>query len=331
MTRTIRVVSLLPSATELIAYIIQEHRHTTQTGDASLPSIDAQLVGVSHECDHPEDMGVLDLPHLTSSTITFTDSKDVDAQVRKHLDTGEGLYSVDVELLKTLQPDVIVTQSLCKVCSVDYCVVESLASGMDPQPRLVDTNPQNLEQVLEDITKIGEALCVPEAAKRLRDRLEYRIATVASVTKSNSSLPRKNVALLEWTDPIFVGGHWTPQLLRIAGAEHPLNPCTAEGQGAGKSITVEVDALTQSNPDIIIIAPCGLNMEKTLEEAQACLFSKPWWKEKIHAKVYCVDGNQMFNRPGPRLVDALEWLCHILQNHPSPGVENFPAVLYNAT
>lgn len=325
---SLRVISLLPSATELIAYVIDEHESMGKCANREEPVV--ELVGISHECDFPEGY-TKDAPQLTSSSITFTTSKDVDRQVKEHLSTGSGLYSVDSALLRELQPDVIVTQSLCKVCSVDFCVVEKLASGMRPIPKVVDTNPENLENVLDDVIRIGEALCIPRAARQLRDGLEERIERVASIASARGSnaTPRTQVAVLEWTDPIFVGGHWTPQLLNIAGADHPLNPCKEDGQGAGKSITVEVEQLVQCDPGIIIIAPCGLDLERTIEESKASFFSEPWWSGLSavrHGRVYLVDGNQMFNRPGPRLVDALEWLSSILYDVSLPGVEKFPAL-----
>ena len=165
---------------------------------------------------------------LTASKIKFTTSADVDRQVKEELGAGNGLYSVDTPLLRTLRPDVIVTQSLCKVCSVDYCKVEAIAEGMDPRPSLVDTNPTSLEEVLRDLRRVGTALGLADAAERAAARLQARIdaavAEAKALGQSEGGSPPK-VGFCEWTDPIFVGGHWTPQLIEMAGAQHPLNPC----------------------------------------------------------------------------------------------------------
>ena len=297
---------------------------------------DVQLVGVSHECDYPP-LLVENLPQLTSSTIKFTSSAAVDTQVREHLATGAGLYAVDKEKLDELRPDVIVTQSLCKVCSVDYCVVEQLAAGMALRPTLVDTNPQSLAEVLDDLVRVGRALNLENEALAVRRKFEARIHAVqqgvVSVQRHHPGGPRAcpSVVVLEWTDPMFVGGHWTPQLVSIAGGRHPLNPGTVAG-GAGASTTVTAEALCQSEPDIIVIAPCGLDLEKTIQESKV-LMDASWWaglKAVKSGAVYFVDGNQMFSRPGPRLVDALEWLATIIHGDArvqvQGGVETFPAL-----
>ena len=329
-----RVVSLLPSATELICTILDEHDDDEHDDEVGVVGV--QLVGVSHECDHPPAF-VKDLPQLTSSTIKFTTSADVDKQVRAHLNTGQGLYSVDKALLDELRPDVIVTQSLCKVCSVDFCVVEQLATAMDNKPKLVDTNPQSLVEVLDDLVRVGNALNLEREALEARRKLEARIDAVRSLARSRTTGTtgttgtnenQASVVVLEWTEPLFIGGHWTPQLVAIAGGRHPLNPATQE-TGAGKSTTVTSDQLRACDPDVIVIAPCGLDLEKTIQESKV-LIESPWWPELKavrNNRVFLVDGNQMFNRPGPRLVDALEWLATVLHEGASfEGVSAFPAM-----
>lgn len=289
----------------------------------------------SHECDFPEKYG--QLPQLTSSTITFTTSADVDKQVREHLNKGQGLYSVDSMTLSKLCPDVIVTQSLCKVCSVDFCLVEKLALGMEPQPTVVDTNPQDLFEVLRDVERVGSAIGLEEASRRVRSALECRIDRVLQYVAKRENRP--TVAMMEWTDPIFIGGHWTPQIIHMAGGVHPLNLPKDNvhmhetrdswvGTGAGPSFTISPERLVECDPDIIIIAPCGLNMSSTIQETKP-LLETTWWKrlKAVHrGDVWLVDGNHMFNRPGPRLVDALEWVCWVLHGMESPGRFEFPAM-----
>ena len=322
-----RIVSLLPSATELIAVVLKEAEPNA-----------AVLVGRSHECDWPEDL-VNGLPMLTSSKIRWTSSADVDRQVREQLSTSNGLYSVDEELLQSLKPDVIVTQSLCKVCSVDYCLVEAISTRLDPSPKVVDTNPTNLEDVLQDLRRIGYAIGLSSAGEKAAQKLENRINAVAKIPW-NVSLREKNttnggvdrpaskvVGFMEWTEPIFVGGHWTPQIIELAGGLHPLNPCLSPGKGAGKSITVTTQDFKAIDPDVIVIAPCGLDLTKTKEEVDP-LTKEDWWKSMRAVQnkdVWIVDGNQMFNRPGPRLIEALEWLVPLLEGRLDDLPKDFPA------
>ena len=282
----------------------------------------------SHECDFPAEYE--HLPTLTASKITFTNSADVDRQVREQLNSGVGLYTLDTDLLKALRPDVIVTQSLCQVCSVDYCMVENIVLGMDPPPVLVDTNPSSLEDVMNDVRKIGDALRLSTAAAVAIESLQTRIR-YARQRASESANKVVNVAFCEWIDPIFPGGHWTPQLIEAAGGSHPLNP-SKNGGAAAPSAAISHETFISSDPDVIIIAPCGLSLESTKKEL-APLVSAPWWKELRavrSGRVWLVDGNQMFNRPGPRLVDALEWLVSILHgsaedDYLTEAARNFPA------
>ena len=321
----VRIVSLLPSATELIATLLLHPSHLARSVDGR-----AQLVGVSHECDYPFQL-VGSLPKLTSSTIKFTTSQDVDRQVREHLDTGKGLYQVDAAELESVQPDVIVTQSLCRVCSVDYCLVERLAGGLNPVPTLVDTNPQSLAEVLGDLSRIGKAIGMEDVAACVTRDLKQRIDAVVNmrVKQLTPASQPLTVAVLEWTEPMFIAGHWTPQLVSLAGGLHPLNPAS-ETTGAGKSITITSEQLVECNPDVLILAPCGLDLAQTTKEARLSLLQQTWWGELQavqNGTTYFVDGNQMFNRPGPRLVNALEWLyCILHQDVYIEGVDAFPAV-----
>lgn len=268
---------------------------------------------------------------MTSSTISFTTSADVDQQVREHLATGQGLYSVDAALMSSLGPDVIVTQSLCKVCSVDFCMVEKLASTMPCQPKIVDTNPQDLSEMLRDLQRIGEAIGLEDSARAVRRNLEERIDRVVGYVASRPTKETR-VVMMEWTDPIFIGGHWTPQIIHMAGGTHPLHPPEKGGRwkfsGAGASSTVTPEQVAECDPDVIIIAPCGLDMAATVRETKH-LLETSWWSQLRaveNGQVWLVDGNHMFNRPGPRLVDALEWVCWILHGYPDQKNHDFPAM-----
>ncbi|OQS05278.1 hypothetical protein THRCLA_02567 [Thraustotheca clavata] len=322
-----RIVSLLPSATELIYCVLLKIDEVDPRG---VPH--AILVGRSHECDWPEAF-TKDVPMLTASQIKFTTSAEVDAQVRAQLATGFGLYSVKLDLLKVLKPDYIVTQSLCKVCSVDYCMVDDLTAGMNPRPLLIDTNPMSVQDVFRDIARIADTIGYSSIGKIVVDELQMRMNAMLSIvaSKMKPGVKRRSIGFCEWTDPIFCGGHWTPQLMEMAGASHPLNPTLGgPNHGAKPSRAIPNEEFARSDPDIIIIALCGLDMTMTKEEFKV-LYNAPWWKNLRAVRsgqVYLVNGNHMFNRPGPRLVDAFEWLVSMLWNMPEVCPRGFPAELW---
>lgn len=283
------MVSLLPSATEILAAV----------GGASL------LVGRSHECDFPP--GVGSLPVLTRARTGGGSPVSIDASVREAIGKGESLYEVDESLLRRLAPDVILTQDLCEVCSVHLRTVERLAAGLTPKPRVVSLNPRSFEGVLDDVLTVGEAVGLAADARRTVVMLRERFHAARDHVNPYADGPV--VEVLEWTDPPFTAGHWTAQLIEQAGGRHPLN-AVARGGGAGKSRRVGVDELVASVPEFLVIAPCGFTLEKT-REAAASIAREPWFRQLPavrYGRVALVDGNQMFNRPGPRLIDAFEWL-----------------------
>lgn len=293
---TPRVVSLLPSATEVLAAI----------GGADL------LVGRSHECDFPPSLRPL--PVLTAPRITSESSAEIDAEVRAALhgsdDPSASLYHLDVDALIALRPDVILTQDLCHVCSIDLGTVRRAAASMPSPPTIVSLNPVRLEDVFDDLLRVGEAVGraheADDAMVRLRARYWEAIDCV------NPYLDGPSVAFLEWTDPLFCGGHWTPQLITAAGGRHPLN---AAGEPSRQITPKE---LVDSQPDRVIVCPCGFDLDATRRAFEA-LRTQPWWPELPAVQsghVMLVDGNQMFNRPGPRLIDAFEWLTAWLTDRP---------------
>ncbi|MGP1308689.1 MAG: ABC transporter substrate-binding protein [Phycisphaerales bacterium] len=335
-----RVVSLLPSATETLSFL----------GGSDL------LVGRSHECDFPE--GLAHLPTLTSQIVDFHQvggSAGVDQAVRRALSACSsqpeapsasendadrvvqgGLYTLDTRLLRELRPDVILTQDLCEVCSIDLNTVRAVAREMSPAPRIVSLNPTTFEHVLDDCYAVGEAVGLEAQAEERVAQLRERYYRAANFVNPFTQGPR--VAFLEWTDPPFIGGHWTPQLIERAGASHPLNPTeplpgagAGEGQQAafrvaGKSIRVPTDAVAAVRPEAVIVCPCGLDLPTTRAEF-AKIADQPWIADTPAAKsgrIALVDGNQMFNRPGPRLVDAFEFLVGYLNDLPDLIPEGFP-------
>jgi iron complex transport system substrate-binding protein len=319
-----RVVSLLPSATETLFLI----------GGGDL------LVGRSHECDFPAEGrggGLAAVPVLTGQRIPQgSDPGAIDASVRAQLAGGDSLYTLDAAMLTGLRPDVILTQDLCEVCSIDLKTVRAVGAGMTPPPRIVSLNPHGLEDVFDDILRVGEAVGLRDRAGDAVVGLRERMWRAADCV--NPYVDGPSVAFLEWTDPLFIGGHWTPQLIERAGGRHPLNPTTPDADAgdaagpqawarkAGKSIRIPEEILVASMPDSVIVCPCGVALDNAREMART-LAQKPWWRDlpAVRAgRVAIVDGNQMFNRPGPRLVDAFEWLVGWINDRPEIIPRDFP-------
>ena len=316
-----RVVSLLPSATEILATI----------GGDSL------LVGRSHECDHPSSID--QIPVLTASRTRFTTAAAVDRQVSAMVagsDAAPSLYHLDIDRLRDLRPDVILTQDLCRVCSIDLDSVHRAAMEMDPRPEVVSLNPTSFEGMLDDVMRVGAAVGREAAARAAVVRMRERFHSAADHVNAFTDPVR--VLFMEWTDPVFSGGHWTPQLIERAGGSHTLNPTrpmpgSGDGAGAqgafreaGPSRRVTEDEIVASEPEVVIIAPCGLGLDVVRDEARN-LMARPWFGSLPavqNGRVALVDGNQMFNRPGPRLVDAFEFLVGYLNDVPRLIPTDFP-------
>ncbi|RHY01518.1 hypothetical protein DYB36_006503 [Aphanomyces astaci] len=315
----LRVVSLLPSATELLHFLLVKlnARHDEPV---------AVLVGRSHECDWPEEYAAL--PVLTSSRINGALScAEIDRQVRDELAAGVSLYTVDTEMLLSLRPDLVVTQSLCQVCTVDYAMVVALLTDADPCPRILDTNPSSFYDVFQDIHRLADALGAPDVGHELVTELQARVDAILAHVVVRSSPPRLKIGFCEWTDPIFCGGHWTPQMIEMAGAAHPLNNTRGPGKGGWPSRTISPAEFVAMDPDVIVVAPCGMDLDTSKKETAAMLM-QPWWTPLRGKPLYVVNGNHMFNRPGPRLVDALEWLVSIVHPASTLSFPDFPAERY---
>jgi ABC-type Fe3+-hydroxamate transport system substrate-binding protein len=316
-----RVVSLLPSATELLF----------AAGGGDL------LVGRSHECDWPA--AAMRAPVLTAARIAHVagegasaapDAGAIDAQVREALSSGQSLYTLDEARLAALAPDVILTQDLCDVCSIDLRTVERVARTLPTAPRVVNLNPTAVWQVLDDLLAVGEAVGRADAARAAATALRDRLWTAAERAVPFTDGP--SVLFLEWTDPPFVGGHWTPELIEMAGGRHPLN------RAGAKSRVATAEEIAASGPERVVVSPCGYPLA-AVREAVRALEGQDWWEslEPVRAarteaargrtsdRVMLVDGNQMFNRPGPRLVDAMEWLAGWIGDRAETIPEGFPA------
>ncbi len=318
-----RVVSLVPSATEILCLI----------GGRPM------LVGRSHECDFPQ--GLDGVPVLTGSR-THADwsspdaARSIDAQVRGATESGQALYTLDADLLADLRPDLILTQDVCSVCSIDQASVRRTAERIVPSPTVLSLDPATVEGVLDDILAVGRAVGLERAAMHavvaLRERADRALEHV------NPYVDGPVVGFMEWTDPIFVAGHWSVQLIERAGGRHPLNETVAKpGSGAavgpqqaervaGHSVSVSPDVFSAVRPEALVIAPCGLTLDQAWDETDK-LANHAWFRELpgVRAgRVAVVDGNQMFNRPGPRLFDALEFLVGWLNGREDLIPEGFP-------
>jgi iron complex transport system substrate-binding protein len=293
-----RIVSLLPSATEIIA----------QLGLAD------QLVGVTHECDFPA--GVARLPKVTNTLIpTDASSAEIDRLVRERLGKQNALYTLNVEVLEQLKPDIIVTQALCDVCAVAEDEVRGAACKLPNLPPVVNLEPETLGEVLACFRQVGEAVGEPARAERAIAALQARVDAVVERNKGARSRPR--VALLEWLDPPFSTGHWNPELVRLAGGVDGL------GKEGAKSRTLKWSEVVEYQPEVVLISCCGFTTERSMQDVPL-LDNVPGWNDVPavrDGRVFVTDGAAYFSRPGPRLVDSLELLAHVIHpdRNPLPG------------
>jgi iron complex transport system substrate-binding protein len=293
-----RIVSLLPSATEIVCAL----------------GLEDALVGVTHECDYPA--SVRSLPRLTRSAIAHEDwsSEEIDHRVSRQLRDGLSLYELDRDLLHELRPDLILTQALCAVCAVDYGAVQDAAreapgvSGA-PGARVVSLEPRTLQGIIETIAAVGAATGAEARAAGLAAELRERVERIRERAASVAKRPR--VAFLEWIDPAFGPGHWVPELITIAGGRLGL------GHVGVASRRVPWDDVIAFAPEVIVVAPCGFELERAAREAEEVLPRRNGWRALPavrSGRVYVADGGAYFSRPGPRIVAGLELLAELI--HP---------------
>jgi iron complex transport system substrate-binding protein len=285
LATSMRIASLVPSATEALFAL--------GLGDS--------VVAVTHECDHPA--AATALPRLTSSVIPEgLPPAEIDARVREVTARGDALYRLDEERLAPLAPDLIVTQALCAVCAVSYEDVRAVAERLPSNPRVISLDPETLDEVLADLHRLGEATGDPEGAGRVAASLRARLDSVGARV---GGLPRSRVVALEWLDPVYAGGHWVPEMVALAGGEDVL------GRTGQKSRVVSWDEVAAAAPQIVVAMPCGLYADEAAAQARE-------HAERLRAlgaeRVFAVDAASSFSRPGPRLVDGVELLAHLL--HP---------------
>jgi iron complex transport system substrate-binding protein len=290
-----RIASLVPSSTEMLFAL--------GLGD--------QVVAVTHECDWPSE--ATSIPHLTRTVIPDgLSAAEIDRTVRETVDSGLPLYELDAERLAALEPDLIVTQAVCDVCAVSYDDVVAVAASLPGKPRVLSLDPMQLDEVIGDFSRLGEAASAEGEARLLREQARRRIEAVSAAVEG---APRPRALALEWLDPPFIAGHWVPEMISLAGGHDVL------GQLGERSRTAEWDELEGTRCDVVIVMPCGYDAKRSAEEARA--FAENI--DSLHAKrVVTVDASSYFSRPGPRLVTGVELLAHIL--HPDrvdqpPGAE----------
>ena len=289
-----RIVSLVPSATETL--------YALGLGDS--------VVGVTHECDYPPEAA--ELPHLTRTVIPEgLSARQIDEQVRERTGRGEALYELDNELLQRLEPDLIVTQALCAVCAVSVDDVRSVAKQIPSEPEVLSLDPTTLGEVLADVRTLGLATESMDEAENL---LEVSADRIDAVTDAVNGADRPVVAALEWLDPPWIAGHWVPQLIELAGGIDVL------GHPGENSRSVQWEEVYGSEPEVIVAMPCGYDANRSADEV---LDHRDALARAGARRVYAVDAAAYFSRPGPRLVDGLELLAHILHpervDAPPPG------------
>lgn len=287
-----RVVSLIASATEIVCALGAQD----------------QLIGRSHECDYPE--SITRLPVCTRPLIDVSaSSRDIDRAVKTRLHTGVSIYEVHANELERLKPEVILTQAHCEVCAVSKKDVQkALGRCIDLNPDIVPLMPNSLVDIWNGIEWVSEALKIPERGRRLVKDLKSRMERISERAAHVSKRPR--VACIEWIDPLMASGNWVPELVEMAGGQNLF------GEKGRHSPWMSFKDLLEADPDIILIMPCGFGLERTVKELPA-LTSKDGWGRLAAVRtnhVYIADGNQYFNRPGPRLLDSLQILAEIF--HP---------------
>jgi iron complex transport system substrate-binding protein len=291
-----RICSLLPGATE-IAYLLG-------LGD--------QVVGVTHECDYPAEAKQQPVVVRSAVDPSRMSSQEIDRKVTELLQAGKGLYTIDERSFLEAAPDIILTQGLCDVCALDYDEVAKAAQRLPRMPSIVSLNPHSLAEILDDIMRVAVATQREAAAALLIQELRERIDRVGRVEPKY----RPRVVCLEWFEPLYVAGHWVPEMVALAGGFDVL------GRKGAPSHKVEWRSVVDSNPDVILLMPCGFDVRRTIKESTP-LRSREGWNDLPAVKagnVYALNGNAYFSRPGPRLVNGLEILARII--HPEQTAQD---------
>jgi iron complex transport system substrate-binding protein len=298
-----RIVSLLPSATEIL--------YALGLGDS--------VVGVTHECDFPPDAA--NKPPLIRPRVDpHAPPAEIDRQVSELVQRGESIYAVDAELLASLAPDLIVTQDLCHVCAASPDDLATALTRLPKQPRVLTLTPHSLDDVWQDIIRVGSATGTIPDAEALAGELKTKVKVVESAVKSASHRPR--VLCLEWLDPYYVGGHWVPEMVLKAGGRDVL------GRAGQPSFRVSAEDIAESSADMILVMQCGYDTTRNAAGFRQVKLPQPW--DQLPAlregRVFAVDANSYFSRPGPRLANGLQLLAHLI--HPELCGGKLPQNVY---
>jgi iron complex transport system substrate-binding protein len=284
-----RIISLLPSATEIICQL----------------GLESQLVGVSHECDFPSPVNRL--PRLTTSRVNHRAmSRDIHQSVAEILKNSISVYDLDLKQLKLLDPDFIITQDLCDVCAVSFQQVQQACEQeLGNKAQIISLKPCWLSDIWEDLERVAKVLGAKESYLSFKRAVDQRIEYIQNSIPDDPEF-KKNILTVEWFDPIFVGGMWVPEMIEVVGGTYLF---AEPGQ---KAWQVAQEKFSEIEPDVVIIKPCGFKLDQTLQEMELIKNTFPWekWPALKNSGVYLVDGNAYFNRPGPRIMDSLEILAY---------------------
>jgi len=277
-----RIVSFLPAGTEMV--------HALGAG--------GELVGRSHECDYPSSVQALPVVSRPSLILDDASPEAIDHAVADQMKSGDTLYRIDEVLLRDLRPDVILTQNLCRVCAPSGDELTRAVRKFQLQPEVLFLTPRNIAEIIENIVTVGRAIGRPAEAEALVRDHDERLQKVRAAV---AMAPTRRVVFLEWTEPLFCGGHWVPEMISLAGGEDPL------GRAGEDSVRMDWDDVARAQPEMIIVSPCGYRLDRAAELARKMA-------RISDATVYAVDANAYFARPGPRVVEGVELLAHLF--HP---------------
>ena len=288
-----RIVSFLPSATEMACAL----------------GLSDQLVGITHECDYPPSIQSKPVVVRAVLPIATMTQAEIDAAVAERMRDGRSLYQVDEKLLQELAPDLILTQDLCQVCAPSGNEVAKALELLPSKPQILWLTPNSLDEIFANVRELGAATNRASEAAELIAQGRGRLEAIETVTRNLQHRPR--VFCMEWLDPIYCGGHWMPEMVRIAGGVDSLS------QAGTDSIRISWEKVLEWQPEVLIVTPCGFNLEQAIEQSRL-LPTYPNWSSLPavrQGQVYAVDANSFFARPGPRVVDGTELLAHLI--HPA--------------
>ncbi len=289
---TPRIVSFLPSATEMACAL----------------GLADQLVGITHECDYPPEVKGKPVVVRNALPVEAMTQREIDVAVAERMRSGQSLYEVDEKLMEELAPDLILTQNLCQVCAPSGNEVSELLKSLSRQPEILWLTPRTLEEIGDNLRELGAATGRLERAEELIREGRAKLEKMAAVTSALQHRPR--VFCMEWFDPVYASGHWMPEMVRIAGGTDDL------GREGADSVRIPWDEVLEYEPEVLVVTPCGFNLDKVLELAPQLYDSKGWADIPAvrERRVYAVDANSYFARPGPRVVEGTELLAHLI--HP---------------